>query len=36
LLPGDVGLVEDTTGKGNKSKVTSEEDLIAAVMQLAV
>lgn len=35
LLPGDVALVEDTTGKGHKSKVTSEEDSIAVVVQLA-
>jgi quercetin dioxygenase-like cupin family protein len=35
FLPGDVLLLEDTTGKGHKSKVTSEEDLIFAVVQLA-
>ena len=31
---GDVFLLEDTTGKGHKSKVTSKEDFVAAVVQL--
>ena len=35
FLPGDVLLLEDTTGKGHKTKVTSEEDFIIAVVQLA-
>jgi hypothetical protein len=35
FLRGDVLLLEDTTGKGHKSKVTSEEDLIFAAVQLA-
>lgn len=35
FLPRDVLLIEDTTGKGHKSKVTSEEDSISAVVQLA-
>jgi quercetin dioxygenase-like cupin family protein len=32
---GDVLLLEDTAGKGHKSRVTSKEDYIAAVVQLA-
>jgi mannose-6-phosphate isomerase-like protein (cupin superfamily) len=32
---GDVFLLEDTTGKGHRSKVTSKEDFVAAVVQLA-
>jgi quercetin dioxygenase-like cupin family protein len=32
---GDVFLLEDTTGKGHKSRVTSKEDFVAAVVQLA-
>ena len=35
LLPGDILLIEDTTGKGHKSKVISDEDHYAAVVQLA-
>jgi hypothetical protein len=35
FLPRDVLLIEDTTGKGHKSKVTSEEDSISALVQLA-
>jgi hypothetical protein len=32
---GEVFLLEDTFGKGHKSKVTSKEDFIAAIVQLA-
>ena len=32
---GDVFLLEDTAGKGHRSKVTSKEDFVAAVVQLA-
>ena len=32
---GEVFLLEDTTGKGHKSKVVSKEDFIAGVVQLA-
>jgi hypothetical protein len=32
---GDVFLLEDITGKGHKSKVTSKEDFIAGIVQLA-
>jgi hypothetical protein len=32
---GEVFLLEDTTGKGHKSRVTSEEDFVAAIVQLA-
>jgi len=35
FLPGDVFLLEDTTGKGHQTKVTSKEEYIAAVTQLA-
>jgi quercetin dioxygenase-like cupin family protein len=31
---GEVFLLEDTSGKGHKSKVTSKEDFIAAIVQL--
>ena len=31
---GDVFLLEDTTGKGHKSKCTSKEDFTAAIVQL--
>ena len=32
---GDVFLLEDTWGKGHKSSVTSKEDFVAAIVQLA-
>jgi hypothetical protein len=32
---GDVFLLEDITGKGHKSKVTSKEDFIAGIVQLS-
>lgn len=32
---GDVFLLEDTKGKGHKSKVTGKEDFVAAIVQLA-
>ena len=32
---GEVFLLEDITGKGHKSKATSKEDFVAAVVQLA-
>jgi quercetin dioxygenase-like cupin family protein len=32
---GDVFLLEDTWGKGHKSRITSKEDFIAAIVQLA-
>ena len=32
---GEVFLLEDTWGKGHKSKVTSKEDFVAAIVQLA-
>jgi hypothetical protein len=32
---GDVFLLEDITGKGHRSKVTSKEEFIAAIVQLA-
>ena len=35
LLPGNILLMEDTTGKGHKSKITSEDDSMFAVVQLA-
>ena len=31
---GDVFLLEDTWGKGHKSRITSEEDFVAAIIQL--
>ena len=33
--PGSILLVEDTTGKGHASRVISEEDSIAGIVQLA-
>jgi hypothetical protein len=32
---GEVFLLEDTSGKGHKSRVTGKEDFIAAIVQLA-
>ena len=32
---GEIFLLEDTSGKGHKSKVTGKEDFVAAVVQLA-
>jgi hypothetical protein len=32
--PGDAVLVEDTTGKGHRSRVVGDEDVILAVVQL--
>jgi hypothetical protein len=33
---GEVFLLEDTSGKGHKSRVTGKEDFVAAIVQLAV
>jgi hypothetical protein len=33
--PGEVFLLEDTWGKGHKSRITSKEDFVAAIVQLA-